>query len=87
VKTFSRGEPGTVNQTEDEVRFQVLFTKEWPRFQKVVPTCAYRIEGPFTVATSEGDLTCQDGYLCIDARGYPYPVAKDEFDLIYEPVA
>lgn len=26
-----------------------------------------------------------DGYLCFDARGYPYPVAADEFALIYEP--
>jgi len=32
----------------------------------------------------EGPLRCADGYLCTDARGYPYPVAADEFALIYK---
>jgi len=54
-------------------------------YQKKVPTLAVRVEGPFKVHTSEGIMTCEDGYLCRDARGYPYPVAKDEFDLIYRP--
>lgn len=58
---------------------------EWKRHQKKVKTLALKIDGPFEVQTSEGTLTCQDGYLCIDARGYPYPVATDEFNLIYKP--
>lgn len=53
-------------------------------YQKKVKTQAVKIDGPFKVETSEGPLTCKDGYLCIDARGYPYPVATDEFKLIYE---
>lgn len=57
----------------------------WESFRKKVPTNATRMEGPFFVATSEGQLHCEDGWLCIDARGYPYPVAADEFELIYEP--
>ena len=57
----------------------------WRLYQKKVQTKALRIDGPFTVETSEGTLNCKDGFLCIDARGYPYPVAKDEFELIYEP--
>jgi len=57
----------------------------WQSYQKKVKTRALRIDGPFTVETSEGTLNCKDGFLCIDARGYPYPVAKDEFELIYEP--
>jgi hypothetical protein len=80
--TFSRGEPGTVRVSTDDGQF-AMTTKEFPRYQKKVPTCAHRVEGPFVVATSEGPLSCADGYLCIDARGYPYPVAADEFDLIY----
>jgi len=56
----------------------------WPRYQKKVPTSALRVIEPFEVETSEGLLTCKDGYLCMDARGYPYPVAKGEFDLIYK---
>lgn len=57
--------------------------EEWPKWRKMAVTSAIRIDGPFTVETSEGPLTCADGYLAIDARGYPYPIATDEFDLIY----
>jgi hypothetical protein len=37
--------------------------------------------------TSESEnepFYCENGYLAIDARGYPYAIAKDEFDQIYE---
>jgi hypothetical protein len=56
---------------------------EWRTYRKKVTTQAARVKGPFTVNTSEGPLTCQDGYLAVDARGYPYPIAADEFALIY----
>jgi hypothetical protein len=55
-------------------------------YRKRVTTRACRIEGPFVVDTSEGPLRCADGWLALDARGYPYPIAADEFELIYEPV-
>jgi hypothetical protein len=58
----------------------------WPTYQKVATTRATRMTGPFTVETSEGPLRCEDGYLAMDARGYPYPIATDEFELIYRPV-
>ena len=58
----------------------------WPSWRKTSITHAIRIEGPFTVQTSEGPLRCADGYLAVDARGYPYPIAADEFALIYEAV-
>ena len=58
--------------------------ESWPRYRKTALTRATRIDGPFTVQTSEGPLRCQDGYLATDARGYPYPIAADEFALIYE---
>lgn len=57
----------------------------WPKYRKKVLTSALRVEGPFTVQTSEGPLTCADGFLAVDARGYPYPIAVEEFELIYEP--
>ena len=60
-------------------------TLDFALYQKKVKTQAAKIDGPFTVETSEGPLTCKDGYLCLDARGYPYPVATDEFTLIYAP--
>lgn len=28
---------------------------------------------------------CQDGWLCIDARGHPYAVADEHFQLLYAP--
>jgi hypothetical protein len=37
--------------------------------------------------TSEGTLRCQGGYLAIDSRGYPYPIADEEFQRIYAPGA
>ena len=60
--------------------------EEWPRYRKRTLTAALRIDGPFVVDTDEGPLTCRDGWLALDARGFPYPIAADEFDLIYEPV-
>jgi len=55
-----------------------------PSYRKKVPIQAVRMDGPFQVETSEGPLMCHDGWLCWDARGYPYPVSADEFELIYE---
>lgn len=62
------------------------FDENSRRYRKTALTRAMRIDGPFTVETSEGPLRCADGYLAVDARGYPYPIATDEFELIYEPV-
>lgn len=59
---------------------------EWREFIKVVPTKMIRISGPFFVETSEGRLGCKDGWLAVDKRGYPYPIAADEQALIYEEV-
>jgi len=59
---------------------------QWPKYRKKSLASAIRIEGAFEVVTSEGMLRCQDGYLAVDARGYPYPIAKDEFELIYDLV-
>lgn len=74
MKEFSR----TITENMDTFRNAKSYMKK-------VSTLAVRIDGPFQVHTSEGLMTCSDGYLCRDARGYPYPVAADEFDLIYRP--
>lgn len=66
-----------------------IITKEtipdgpYKTYRKIALTRAIRMDGPFRVDTREGPLTCQDGYLCIDARGYPYPCDKEEFETIY----
>lgn len=58
----------------------------WLRYRKIITTKAIRIEGPFDVKAREGKLSCPDGYLAVDSGGYPYPIAKDEFERIYELV-
>jgi len=58
----------------------------WQAFRKHAVTRAVRIQGPFTVQTSEGPLHCEDGWLALDARGFPYPIAAQEFTLIYSAV-
>ena len=62
---------------------------EWPLYRKTALTHAIRIPSPFDVMTSESvnePFHCEDGYLAVDARGYPYAIAADEFELIYELV-
>lgn len=58
---------------------------EWASYRKTAITQMARIDGPFIVLTSEGPLRCQDGFVAMDARGYPYPLSADEQALIYEP--
>ena len=47
-------------------------------------TAAVRIIGPFSVATQQGILSCPDGYLAVDAAGWPFPISQDEFESLYE---
>jgi len=70
----------------DRFSVDVLPQGGWEPFRKTAITQMVRINGPFIVETSEGPLTCQDGWLALDARGYPYPIADAEKSLIYEPV-
>ena len=69
MKTYRKGE---------------LVTIDWPCYRKKRLTQAIRISEPFEVETTEGTLICQDGYLAIDSRGFPYPIDKEEFETIYE---
>lgn len=73
VHTYTRGE------------VEQLVT-DWPEYRKKTTTRATRIEGEFAVKTSEGTLTCKDGYLAVDSRGWPYPIDREEFEAIYEAV-
>lgn len=58
----------------------------WPEYRRRVPVRAIRMPGPFTVETSNGTVSCSNGYLAVDARGFPYPIDALEFELIYDPV-
>lgn len=59
----------------------------WDRWRRIQGTIrAIRMDGPFTVETSEDIVRCEDGYMAIDSRGYPYPIAAEEFERIYRPI-
>ena len=60
--------------------------KGWSFYRKKKFTKALRIKGEFFVETTEGTLTCKNGWLAIDSRGFPYPIADDEFQEIYEKI-
>lgn len=53
-------------------------------YRKTALTEAVRVKKPVIVRTSEGQLTCEDGYVAMDSRGYFYPIAVEEFEAIYE---
>lgn len=59
---------------------------DFKTYKKKTTTLIARIEGEFEVETLEGRVVCPDGYLAIDSQGWPYPVAKKEFDTIYVEV-
>jgi len=43
------------------------------------------VEGQLTVPTREGDVTAGRGdRLALDTDGWPYPIARREFDAVYE---
>ena len=55
-------------------------------YRKKNLTEAVRVDGSFETETREGKISCPDGYLAWDSKGWPYPIAKDEFETIYELV-
>ena len=61
--------------------------KDWKIYKKKVNTKAIRMNESFIVKTSEGLFECKDGYLAMDARGYPYAIDKKEFEMIYREVS
>ena len=54
-------------------------------YRKTTATPMVKIDGPFTVDTSEGtSLECLDGWLALDAVGSPYPVSDEVHRETYE---
>lgn len=56
----------------------------WQEYVKVTPTKMVRMSGPFACDTKEGRVECADGFLAVDAEGFPYPVAKSIHDATYK---
>lgn len=84
VPVFAKNPHGDELLEQVDGAIAVVTTDTWPRYRKTSTTRASRLASPFIVQTSEGELRCEDGFLAIDARGYPYPIAADEFHQIYE---
>lgn len=77
---------GVVVTTENLAELVDGEPEVWPQFRKTKLTAAVRISGPFRVQTSESEsepFYCENGWLAVDARGYPYAISDDEFELIY----
>ena len=56
-------------------------------FRKVALTKAVRMTRAFTVETTEGTMDGKAGdYLCLDAKGHPYPCDAEVFHSSYEHV-
>jgi hypothetical protein len=84
---FQKTDEGIIESYDGDTH--VVDQSPWRQYRKRLLTKAARIEGPFRVITSESEnepFLCEDGYLAIDARGYPYAIAREEFELIYEEV-
>lgn len=58
----------------------------WQEYVKVTPTRMVRMSGAFACVTQEGRVECEDGFLAVDAEGFPYPVAKSIHDKTYKLV-
>jgi hypothetical protein len=56
----------------------------WQEFQRKNNALAMRIDGQFEVETINGVVVCDDGYLAIDACGWPYPLEKEVFERTYK---
>ena len=75
----------TMYGAEGITREGVKIIKEYaPVWRKRKRIAAVRIVGPFSVETQQGILTCEDGYLAVDAAGWPFPIDQDEFEALYE---
>ena len=58
--------------------------EDWRWYKKKLKTRAVKITGPFRVETREGTMSCESGWLALDANGSPYPIADDVFESSYE---
>ena len=70
----------------------MLYTKEnlpdgFNHYRKTHITQAVRIDGPFRVKTIDGAFVfCDDGWLALDSRGYPYPINNVVFEESFEEI-
>ncbi len=70
--------------TRDNTRGNMGTSGRWRVYRNKTLFLAIRIDGPFEAETCKGKEFCQDGYVVVDAQGWPYPIAAEEFERIYE---
>lgn len=59
---------------------------EFLQFRKLGFTEAARVSGTFEVETTEGKMRCRNGWIAIDAKGNPYPIADEVLRASYERI-
>lgn len=78
---------GQVEADDDTITKDTLPEGEWAEYAKTGTIQAMRMGRPFTVQTREGVVEGEDGdWLATDSGGYPYPIAADEFEAVYDPL-
>lgn len=61
----------------------------WILARKVALTPMLPVTGPLLIETQEGEYELPEGwegFVAVDQAGYPYPIAKDEYEKTYEAV-
>lgn len=81
-------ESGPAQEEEEDGNILRLSKDDLPKFnwsywRKPGLTMMTRIEVPFEVPTSEGDMRCEDGWLAIDSEGNIYPISDKVQQSIY----
>jgi len=64
----------------------VVDVNHWAPYLNTNATFARRMEGPFVTYDGVDYLRCEDGYLCMDERGFPYPVGATRFEESYKQI-
>jgi hypothetical protein len=81
------GQTNSADPRDVATETALLDRQRFGQYQKKVPTLALQMAVPFRVETTEGTMEGHAGdYLCLDAKGNPYPCAKDVFETSYERV-
>lgn len=83
-----KGAPGekAVEPVGETYSIDYLPDAEFDLYSKTEPIEATRMTEAFSVETREGLVTGDaGGWLALDSDGYPYPIAAEEFDNVYEP--
>lgn len=83
----NEGAAGTPIVDKDNMHEVAQKLGGWKYHRKKVATRLVELDNDVTIVTKHGGVQAKRGdFLAEDAMGFPYPVAADEKDRIYEEV-